>query len=115
MDICDFFSKPKCELGKLVSTLLLLSKKEKRRANPSKNRGNKIIKKMHGRPRKAPKPEDEAASAAKVQKLRALQTQFFTYHHNKMYPFLFFSFLIILFNTFSDLTCVNLFFFFNFW
>ncbi|XVF36578.1 hypothetical protein REPUB_Repub19eG0069400 [Reevesia pubescens] len=40
---------------------------------------------MHGRPRKAPKPEDEAASAAKVQKLRALQTQFFSYHHNKIY------------------------------
>ncbi|XVF56462.1 hypothetical protein PTKIN_Ptkin06aG0122600 [Pterospermum kingtungense] len=40
---------------------------------------------MHGRPRKAPKPEDEAASAAKAQKLRALQTQFFSYHHNKIY------------------------------
>ncbi|XVE95174.1 hypothetical protein REPUB_Repub02eG0073400 [Reevesia pubescens] len=40
---------------------------------------------MHGRPRKAPKPEDEAASAAKAQKLRALQTQFFSFHHNKIY------------------------------
>ncbi|XP_016732155.1 geranylgeranyl transferase type-2 subunit alpha 1 isoform X2 [Gossypium hirsutum] len=40
---------------------------------------------MHGRPRKAPKPEDEAASSAKAQKLRALQTQFFTFHHNKIY------------------------------
>ncbi|TYI75862.1 hypothetical protein E1A91_D06G036300v1 [Gossypium mustelinum] len=40
---------------------------------------------MHGRPRKAPKPEDEAASSAKAQKLRALQTQFFSFHHNKIY------------------------------
>ncbi|KAH7545615.1 hypothetical protein FEM48_Zijuj01G0112200 [Ziziphus jujuba var. spinosa] len=31
---------------------------------------------MHGRPRKSPKPEDEAASAAKAQKLRALQTHY---------------------------------------
>ena len=45
---------------------------------------------MHGRPRKVPKPEDEAASAAKAQKLRALQTQFFSYHHNRMYPFFIF-------------------------
>ncbi|KAL4297426.1 hypothetical protein GQ457_12G016700 [Hibiscus cannabinus] len=40
---------------------------------------------MHGRPRKAPKPEDEAASAAKAQKLRALQTQFFSFHHDQIY------------------------------
>ncbi|OMO57592.1 hypothetical protein COLO4_35257 [Corchorus olitorius] len=40
---------------------------------------------MHGRPRKAAKPEDEAASAAKAQKLRALQEQFFSHHHNKIY------------------------------
>ncbi|KAK8696556.1 hypothetical protein V6N13_001689 [Hibiscus sabdariffa] len=40
---------------------------------------------MHGRPRKASKPEDEAASTAKAQKLRALQTQFFSFHHSKIY------------------------------
>ncbi|KAE8695389.1 serine/threonine-protein kinase CTR1-like [Hibiscus syriacus] len=40
---------------------------------------------MHGRPRKAPKPEDEAAATAKAQKLRALQTQFFSFHHSKIY------------------------------
>ncbi|OMO50776.1 Double-stranded RNA-binding protein [Corchorus capsularis] len=53
---------------------------QKRKAR--KNRGKA---KMHGRPRKAAKPEDEAASAAKAQKLRALQEQFFSYHHNKIY------------------------------
>ncbi|KAG8501881.1 hypothetical protein CXB51_004655 [Gossypium anomalum] len=31
------------------------------------------------------KPEEEAASVAKAQKLRALQTQFFSFHHNKIY------------------------------
>ncbi|KAK6277735.1 hypothetical protein POUND7_018058 [Theobroma cacao] len=40
---------------------------------------------MHGRPRKAPKPEDEAASAAKAAKLRSLQSQFFSFHHSKIY------------------------------
>ncbi|KAL4283548.1 hypothetical protein GQ457_16G016510 [Hibiscus cannabinus] len=40
---------------------------------------------MHGRPRKASKPEDEAASITKAQKLRALQTQFFSFHHSKIY------------------------------
>ncbi|KAB1203928.1 Geranylgeranyl transferase type-2 subunit alpha [Morella rubra] len=40
---------------------------------------------MHGRPRKAPKPEDAAASAAKVEKLRSLQSQFLSNHHNKIY------------------------------
>ncbi|KAF7850663.1 hypothetical protein BT93_L5134 [Corymbia citriodora subsp. variegata] len=40
---------------------------------------------MHGRPRTAPKPEDAAASAAKAQKLRALQSQFLSYHHNRIY------------------------------
>ncbi|XP_010439023.1 PREDICTED: geranylgeranyl transferase type-2 subunit alpha 1-like [Camelina sativa] len=40
---------------------------------------------MHGRPRKASKPEDEAASAAKAVKLRSLQSQFMTYHHEKIY------------------------------
>ncbi|GMY06954.1 geranylgeranyl transferase type-2 subunit alpha 1 [Fagus crenata] len=40
---------------------------------------------MHGQPRKAPKPEDEAASLAKAEKLRALQSQFLSYHHNNVY------------------------------
>ncbi|XP_030542651.1 geranylgeranyl transferase type-2 subunit alpha 1 isoform X2 [Rhodamnia argentea] len=40
---------------------------------------------MHGRPRTAPKPEDAAASAAKAQKLRALQSQFLSYHHDRIY------------------------------
>ncbi|GAV66847.1 PPTA domain-containing protein/LRR_4 domain-containing protein [Cephalotus follicularis] len=40
---------------------------------------------MHGRPRKAPKPEDEAASAAKAEKLRLLQSQFLSNHNNKIY------------------------------
>ncbi|GMN40166.1 hypothetical protein TIFTF001_009394 [Ficus carica] len=40
---------------------------------------------MHGRPRKAPKPEDEAASSAKSQKLGALQSQFLSHHHNRNY------------------------------
>ncbi|KAK4851005.1 hypothetical protein QYF36_011731 [Acer negundo] len=40
---------------------------------------------MHGRPRKPSKPEDEAASAAKAQKLRALQSQFLHNHQNNIY------------------------------
>lgn len=40
---------------------------------------------MHGRPRKAPKPEDLAASAAKAEKLRILQSQFLLNHHQKIY------------------------------
>nr|POF26451.1 geranylgeranyl transferase type-2 subunit alpha 1 [Quercus suber] len=40
---------------------------------------------MHGQPRKAPKPEDEAASAAKAEKLRNLQSQFLCFHHNNIY------------------------------
>ncbi|KAL0727114.1 hypothetical protein Bca4012_023207 [Brassica carinata] len=40
---------------------------------------------MHGRPRKAYKPEEEAASAAKAAKLRSLQSQFMANHHNKIY------------------------------
>ncbi|XP_074273209.1 geranylgeranyl transferase type-2 subunit alpha 1 [Silene latifolia] len=40
---------------------------------------------MHGRPRKASKPEDEAASAAKASKLRSLQSQFLHFHHNHIY------------------------------
>ncbi|WKA09708.1 hypothetical protein VitviT2T_027331 [Vitis vinifera] len=40
---------------------------------------------MHGRPRKAPKPEDAAASAAKAEKLRALQSQLLHNHHNQIY------------------------------
>ncbi|XP_034675812.1 geranylgeranyl transferase type-2 subunit alpha 1 [Vitis riparia] len=40
---------------------------------------------MHGRPRKAPKPEDTAASAAKAEKLRALQSQLLHNHHNQIY------------------------------
>ncbi|CAN7071573.1 unnamed protein product [Brassica oleracea var. botrytis] len=46
----------------------------------SYHRGN-----MHGRPRKAYKPEEEAASAAKAAKLRALQSQFMSNHHNNIY------------------------------
>lgn len=38
---------------------------------------------MHGRPRKAAKPEDEEASLAKAQKLRALQSQFLSNHHTR--------------------------------
>lgn len=44
---------------------------------------------MHGRPRKASKPEEEAASAAKAVKLRSLQSQFMANHHDKMYNLLF--------------------------
>lgn len=40
---------------------------------------------MHGRPRKAPKPEEAEASAAKAEKLRALQSQFLSNHQNKNY------------------------------
>lgn len=40
---------------------------------------------MHGRPRKPLKPEDSAASIAKANKLRTLQSQFYHIHHNKMY------------------------------
>ncbi|KAK4747508.1 hypothetical protein SAY87_014094 [Trapa incisa] len=40
---------------------------------------------MHGRPRKAPKPEDSAALAAKSQKLRSLQSQFLSFHHGCTY------------------------------
>ncbi|KAL0659692.1 hypothetical protein Bca4012_080277 [Brassica carinata] len=40
---------------------------------------------MHGRPRKAYKPEEEAASAAKAVKLRSLQNQFMSNHHAKIY------------------------------
>lgn len=41
---------------------------------------------MHGRPRKAPKPEEEEASTAKAVKLRSLQSHFLSNHHHKMYP-----------------------------
>ncbi|GLT60593.1 hypothetical protein SLA2020_333530 [Shorea laevis] len=40
---------------------------------------------MHGRPRKAPKPEEAEASAAKAEKLRSLQSQFLSNHHGKIY------------------------------
>uniref|UniRef100_A0A1J3EY71 Geranylgeranyl transferase type-2 subunit alpha n=1 Tax=Noccaea caerulescens TaxID=107243 RepID=A0A1J3EY71_NOCCA len=40
---------------------------------------------MHGIPRKASNPGDEEASAAKAVKLRALQSQFMSNHHNKIY------------------------------
>ncbi|KAJ8645573.1 hypothetical protein MRB53_007321 [Persea americana] len=40
---------------------------------------------MHGRPRKPLKPEDSAASIAKANKLRTLQSQFYHIHHNKIY------------------------------
>lgn len=44
---------------------------------------------MHGRPRKAPKPEEEEASTAKAVKLRSLQSHFISNHHHKMYDLLF--------------------------
>lgn len=40
---------------------------------------------MHGRPRKAPKPEEAEASATKAANLRSLQSQFLHNHHNKIY------------------------------
>ncbi|KAM7253739.1 hypothetical protein ACFE04_031421 [Oxalis oulophora] len=40
---------------------------------------------MHGRPRKALKPEEEAAFSAKAEKLRILQSQVLQNHHNKIY------------------------------
>lgn len=40
---------------------------------------------MHGRPRKPLKPEDAAASAAKAEKLRVLQSQLLHNHHNHIY------------------------------
>ncbi|EHA8586515.1 geranylgeranyl transferase type-2 subunit alpha 1 [Cocos nucifera] len=40
---------------------------------------------MHGRPRKATKPEDTAASAAKAAKLRDLQAQLLHQHHHRIY------------------------------
>ncbi|CAL1403703.1 unnamed protein product [Linum trigynum] len=40
---------------------------------------------MHGRPRKPLKPVDEAAVAAKAEKLRALQSEFLSNHQNKIY------------------------------
>lgn len=39
---------------------------------------------MHGRPRKPLKQEDAAALSAKAEKLRSLQSQFLTNHHNRM-------------------------------
>lgn len=59
---------------------------------------------MHGQPRKAPKPEDEAASAAKAEKLRNLQSQFLCFHRNNMYNSLFPSLLFnLIFDSFSFL------------
>jgi geranylgeranyl transferase type-2 subunit alpha len=40
---------------------------------------------MHGRPRKAPTPEEEKALAVKATKLRALQSQFLQFHHDQIY------------------------------
>ncbi|PSS19604.1 Geranylgeranyl transferase type-2 subunit alpha like [Actinidia chinensis var. chinensis] len=40
---------------------------------------------MHGRPRKAPTPQEEKALALKASKLRPLQSQFLQFHHNKTY------------------------------
>ncbi|KAI6693647.1 hypothetical protein NL676_021357 [Syzygium grande] len=39
---------------------------------------------MHGRPRTAPKLEDDAASTAKAQKLTALQSRFLSNHRNRI-------------------------------
>ncbi|PRQ21176.1 putative protein geranylgeranyltransferase type II [Rosa chinensis] len=40
---------------------------------------------MHGLPRRAPKPEEEEALAAKAKDLRALQSQLLSNHHSKVY------------------------------
>ncbi|KAI4307509.1 hypothetical protein L6164_030687 [Bauhinia variegata] len=40
---------------------------------------------MHGRLRKALKPEDAAALSTKIEKLRSLQSQFLANHHNRTY------------------------------
>ncbi|XP_061345744.1 geranylgeranyl transferase type-2 subunit alpha 1 [Gastrolobium bilobum] len=40
---------------------------------------------MHGRPRKPLKQEDAAASSAKAEKLRSLQSHFLANHHNRIY------------------------------
>ncbi|CAL5354735.1 unnamed protein product [Camellia sinensis] len=40
---------------------------------------------MHGRPRKAPTPEEEKALALKAAKLRPLRSHFLHFHHNKIY------------------------------
>ncbi|TQD71407.1 hypothetical protein C1H46_043055 [Malus baccata] len=40
---------------------------------------------MQGRPRKPAKPEELLASAARAEALRALQSQFFSNHHNKVH------------------------------
>lgn len=40
---------------------------------------------MHGRPRKAPTPEEQEAFAVKASKLRSLQSQFLQFHHSKIY------------------------------
>ncbi|CAL5428136.1 unnamed protein product [Camellia sinensis] len=40
---------------------------------------------MHGRPRKAPTPEEEKALALKAANLRPLQSHFLHFHHNKIY------------------------------
>ncbi|CAL5428186.1 unnamed protein product [Camellia sinensis] len=40
---------------------------------------------MHGRPHKAPTPEEEKALALKAAKLRPLQSHFLHFHHNKIY------------------------------
>ncbi|CAL5354731.1 unnamed protein product [Camellia sinensis] len=40
---------------------------------------------MHGRPRKAPTPEEEKALALKAAKLRPLHSHFLYFHHNKIY------------------------------
>ncbi|XP_047334562.1 geranylgeranyl transferase type-2 subunit alpha 1 [Impatiens glandulifera] len=40
---------------------------------------------MHGRPRKAPSPEEEKSYALKASKLRPLQSQILHFHHDKIY------------------------------
>ncbi|XP_055833989.1 geranylgeranyl transferase type-2 subunit alpha 1 [Solanum dulcamara] len=40
---------------------------------------------MHGRPRKAPTPEEQEAFSVKASKLRSLQSQFLQFHHTKIY------------------------------
>ena len=40
---------------------------------------------MHGLPRRAPRPEEEEALAAKARDLRALQSQLLSNHHSRIY------------------------------
>ena len=67
-----------------ATSLQLLTKPHK---NPHSN-------KMHGRPRKPLKEEDESVLSAKAEKLLSLQSQFLANHQNRMYV----CFFILLFS-----------------